>query len=252
VKYLSIKSFDDLQHYKRKDWSPPWIKLYNRLLDDYEFLKLSETAQRHLICLWLLASRHNNRIPNDLVHITRAIHAKSAVDLDELILTGFVIPTDEPPARKVKRRKKKAPVPASRTISEGVYKESTPEKIRKEKSREDKKPTAKYPHFPVPVSNRLYAQWADDVGGSGPAEFRKALSECFPESGPLYTEAQLGGAIKVFGEYRSGLSPKEARFNTIYTLRDDIKRWVHLGSMPAQLEDGTPTERGRVVLGQVA
>lgn len=139
MKYLSIKRFDDLQHYKRKDWSPPWIKLYNRLLDDYDFLQLSEIAQRHLVCLWLLASRCHNRIPNDLAYITTAIKAKSVVDLDSLILAGFLIPTDEEPARKIKRRKKKAHVKPSITVIEEVYTKSTPDKIRVDKSREEKK-----------------------------------------------------------------------------------------------------------------
>jgi DNA-binding NarL/FixJ family response regulator len=31
----SVKNFERFQHYK--DRSPPWIKLYNELLDDYEF-----------------------------------------------------------------------------------------------------------------------------------------------------------------------------------------------------------------------
>lgn len=138
MKYLSIKNFDQHQHYHRSDWSPPWIKLYNRLLDDYEFLKLSELAQRHLVCLWLLASRCQNRIPNDLSFVTTGIKAKSVVDLDELILSGFVIPTDEPPKRKIKRRKKKQPVAVSRTILEEVEKDSSPEKSRVEKNRIEK------------------------------------------------------------------------------------------------------------------
>src|SRR5690606_19747530 len=33
--YLTVKNFERFQHYK--DRNPPWIKLYNDLLDDYEF-----------------------------------------------------------------------------------------------------------------------------------------------------------------------------------------------------------------------
>ena len=32
---FSVKNWDEFQHYK--DRNPPWIKLHNHLLDDYEF-----------------------------------------------------------------------------------------------------------------------------------------------------------------------------------------------------------------------
>jgi hypothetical protein len=61
MKYLRVKKWDEHQHYTDRD--PPWIKVYNRLLDDYDFLSLAESAQSHLVKLWLLASRTDNKIP---------------------------------------------------------------------------------------------------------------------------------------------------------------------------------------------
>lgn len=85
-----IKNFDRLQHYK--DRSPPWIKLYNGLLDDYEFARLPDASKAHLIAIGLLASRYSNKIPLDADWIARRINATTPVDLDALIKSGFVIP----------------------------------------------------------------------------------------------------------------------------------------------------------------
>lgn len=88
-----IKNFDRLQHYK--DRSPPWIKLYNGLLDDYAFAHLPDASKAHLLAIGLLASRYSNKIPLDANWIASRINATSPVDLDGLIKSGFIIP-DQP------------------------------------------------------------------------------------------------------------------------------------------------------------
>ncbi len=60
---FSVKNFERFQHYK--DRSPPWIKLYNELLDDYGFGRLPDASKMHLVAIWLLASRNDNKIPHD-------------------------------------------------------------------------------------------------------------------------------------------------------------------------------------------
>lgn len=61
--YFAVRNWEEFQHYKDRD--PTWIKLYNRLLDDYAFGLLPDARKWHLIGIFLLASRHNNRIPKD-------------------------------------------------------------------------------------------------------------------------------------------------------------------------------------------
>lgn len=41
--FLRVKNFDRFQHYK--DRTPPWIKLYNDLLDDYDFSCLPDAEK---------------------------------------------------------------------------------------------------------------------------------------------------------------------------------------------------------------
>lgn len=88
MRYLSIKNLEKHQHYK--DRRPPWIKLHAEVLDDYAFTCLQDASKAHLMLLWVLASRMENRIPYDLAWITQKLGANVPVDLEELILQGFI------------------------------------------------------------------------------------------------------------------------------------------------------------------
>lgn len=86
---FAVKNFEKFQHYK--DRSPPWIRLYNSLLDDYEFGRLPDASKAHLLAIWLLASRYENKIPYDPEWVARRINATSPVDLDGLAEAGFIV-----------------------------------------------------------------------------------------------------------------------------------------------------------------
>lgn len=86
--YFSISNWKEFQHYK--DRNPPWIKLHNQLLDNYEFEQLTDATKGHLLCIWMLASRTNNKLPLDQSWIKRKIGANSPVDLKTLERSGFI------------------------------------------------------------------------------------------------------------------------------------------------------------------
>jgi len=86
--YFSVKNWDKFQHYK--DRNPPWIKLHNSLLDNYEFECLQDASKSHLLCIWMLASRTDNKMPLDQDWIKRKIGASSKVDLQILLDHGFI------------------------------------------------------------------------------------------------------------------------------------------------------------------
>ncbi len=87
--YLSVRTFHEHQHYR--DRNPVWIKLYNRVMDDDKFLALSDAARGHLLLIWLLASRRQNKIPNDAKLVAKAIQATGRVNLAELIASDFLV-----------------------------------------------------------------------------------------------------------------------------------------------------------------
>ena len=87
--YFKVKNWDDFQHYK--DRNPPWIKLHNHLLDDYDFECLTDSAKGHLLCIWMLASRTKNLMPYDASWISKKIGSSSKVNLDLLVESGFLV-----------------------------------------------------------------------------------------------------------------------------------------------------------------
>lgn len=88
MRFLSIKNFQKHQHYR--DRRPPWIKLHVEILDDYAFSCLQDASKAHLMLLWVLASKLDNRIPYDLGFLTKKLGATSRLDLEELVLQGFI------------------------------------------------------------------------------------------------------------------------------------------------------------------
>ena len=87
MKYLRIKNWDKLQHYK--DRNPPWIKLHTKILCDYEFSCLQDDSKLLLILLWVLASKLSNKIPFDVHWIENQLNIKKA-NLQPLIDSGFI------------------------------------------------------------------------------------------------------------------------------------------------------------------
>jgi len=88
MQYFSVKNYEQFQHYR--DRTPPWIKFYNTVLDDYEIGQLPDASKAHLFAIWLLASRYSNRVPYDSKWLSRRINATEKVDLNLLQKCGFI------------------------------------------------------------------------------------------------------------------------------------------------------------------
>ncbi len=85
---LRVRNFDAFQHYKERN--PIWIKLYCSLLDDYEFAQLSDETKFHAVGLMLLASRLNNKFPDDESWLRAKINAEKEINLEKLLEIGFL------------------------------------------------------------------------------------------------------------------------------------------------------------------
>ena len=96
--YIRVVNWEEFQHYK--DRSPPWIKLHNQLLENFEFECLPDASKAHLLCIWMLASRTDNKMRADTRWLQRKICANEAVNIDILIESGFVEVIQEVTERK--------------------------------------------------------------------------------------------------------------------------------------------------------
>ena len=73
-----------------KDRNPIWIKLHCAILDDYEFCEIADETKFHAVALMLLASRLNNKFPDDETWLRRKINANSEINLKLLLEIGFL------------------------------------------------------------------------------------------------------------------------------------------------------------------
>ena len=90
---LSVKDWGTFQQYK--DRNPQWIKFHLAVLDDYDFQRLPDTAKAHLLLIWLLAARVDNRIPNDPAWIAQRIGVRQKnLQLERLLKDGWLFVRD--------------------------------------------------------------------------------------------------------------------------------------------------------------
>ncbi len=98
-RYLRVRNFDALQHYK--DRNPIWIKLYCSILEDYDFARLPDETKFHAVGLMLLASRSNNKFPEDEVWLRAKINAEKEINLEVLLEIEFLeVISDKKGAKK--------------------------------------------------------------------------------------------------------------------------------------------------------
>ena len=90
AEYFRVKNFERFQHYK--DRNPPWIRLYGALWRDRAFFRLPDALKAHLIGLFALAARLDNRIPDDPEWLAHELCASEPIDLTALAASGFLIP----------------------------------------------------------------------------------------------------------------------------------------------------------------
>jgi hypothetical protein len=122
MRFLSIKNYATYQHYK--DRNPPWVKLHAKVLNDYQFSRLQDASKAHLMLLWVLASRHDNRIPYDLMWLTQQLGATSPIDVDELVAYGFIEVSGDD-SKPLAPRKQSADVETERETEGEKEKETT-------------------------------------------------------------------------------------------------------------------------------
>ncbi len=93
MQWITCPNWGEFQHYKDRD--PPWIKLHRKILDNWDWGCLPDASKAHLMGIWLLLARHNNRIPGDPVWIGKRLSATEHVDLQVLVDAGLLAFVDD-------------------------------------------------------------------------------------------------------------------------------------------------------------
>lgn len=88
MRYFAVKNLAKFQHYKER--RPPWIKLHAELLHSYSFSQLPDSAKAHALCIFVLASQKDNRLPWDPIWLAAQINANSPIDLELLLAADLL------------------------------------------------------------------------------------------------------------------------------------------------------------------
>lgn len=99
--WLRVRNWDHWQY--RSDRNLPWIKLHVDLLLDADFLALDDTEQGMLVKIWMVASRKNGCIPDDVNLVQRLINSSLKPPLTKFLELQFLESTGK------RRRPKRAP-----------------------------------------------------------------------------------------------------------------------------------------------
>jgi hypothetical protein len=166
--YLEIKNWTEFQHYGSSRHAI-WIKLYARLLDDVDgFLELPEVTQAHLVKIWLLALRQQNRIPFRLAWIETEITAHTHVDFERLIAEGWLVPKNisEVDVEALIEENRSRPLPDSILASELS---SDPASVSLLAGREKRREEKRYPSISSPLPSDSPSPTGSRVGrAAGP------------------------------------------------------------------------------------
>ena len=130
-RFLSIKNYEQYQHYKHRH--PTWIKLHLSLLDDPDFLTLPDASKWHYVGLLLLASRHGNDIKPDAKYITNRLGLTEKLDLSKRFLKDHVLASS---ASKM-------------LLTNSKFGDSEKRRVEKSRDREETEPLARLEEFEV-------------------------------------------------------------------------------------------------------
>lgn len=193
MKYLSIKEWETYQHYSKRH--PPWVKLHVKILRNYAFRCLQDASKGHLLSLFALASQYENRIPYDLAFITEMIGAREPVDVEELVLAGFIELSQDDGI-----------VLAPRV--QGASKPLAP----KTETEREKQPASRERYA---FMGRLRPVWREAYGGDMPKGAAKDLEELVKEHGLERVEANL----------RNYVTSVPAQFGNIPKFKSTFGTW---------------------------
>lgn len=202
MRYLRVKNWSEFQHYR--DRLPPWIKLHRALLDDYEFTRLPDESKAHLVLIWLLASHHDGRVPEDPKWIAEKIGAKRRVDLAILLQSGWLIP-EQPTEQNASTALASSKQDASASLSSRAPARSRETEAYKAETEAEKKTPAALPPW-LPAS--AWKDWCD-YRASRKGWTQKAQALCLRELAKLHAAGNDPTAVierSIMGGW-SGLFP---------------------------------------------
>lgn len=124
--WLSIRNWDRWQSYRKDRGQPPWIKLHRQLMQNVEWVSLSDSQRGQLVAIWLLAGCHGGVIPASAATIRKLCFMDSEPDLQLFIDKGFISGCQDDANVTPSRRQDDAPEAEAEAETETETEEETP------------------------------------------------------------------------------------------------------------------------------
>lgn len=225
---LRVRKWDEWQTYRRDRPPPPWIKVYRRLLQDPNFVTLTDAQRGQLVSLWILAADRDGWIPADRTVLKKLCMLDEPPALEVLAAHGFIEGDVTTPTIN-----RKSDVPEA------------------EAEAEEKQETSSL----VEVSD-LWAVWIDELGGDPPhprltaqrSEKLKCLArEHLAGENPLGRFRAMLHAVKASDHH---MGTRSYQFpESLFRNEERRDRWAQAGIHPNGRPDhvGTFGQSGRFV-----
>ena len=183
--HIEVRNWERFQHYQKRD--PPWIKLYNSLLDDYDLMELDPRLRWAGVAMLLLASRTGNRIPANLSALQNRLWMDDLTvsDVEKLASVGLIRLSQDASKTLAGCRPKER---RGETETEGDANASPPETVPVSEGASD------------PPISELWNIFLEELGGEGrPPTLTRARREKLR----LFRDEYLQAVPDPLGRFRS-------------------------------------------------
>lgn len=87
---LRIRNWEKWQSWRSDRASPPWVKVYRRLLTNPEWAQLSDAEKGQLVSMWLVAAERGGELPDSPTAIRKVCLLDDEPDMSVFIMLGFI------------------------------------------------------------------------------------------------------------------------------------------------------------------
>lgn len=94
MRYLKIRNWDKWQTYRKDRGRPPWIKVHRRLMQDPNWVELTDAQRGQLVVMWMLAADRDGVIPASPATLRKLGGMDSDPDISVFVRSGFIEPIE--------------------------------------------------------------------------------------------------------------------------------------------------------------
>lgn len=92
MEYLEVSGWNKWQSYRADRGTPPWIKVYRKLLSSSKWAALNDAEKGQLISLWIVAADREGILPSEPKTLQKICQLDKEPDIQRFIHLGWLAP----------------------------------------------------------------------------------------------------------------------------------------------------------------